>query len=902
MKYDVTAARAAGVSDDDIMDELQSAQPKYRVRDAFKSGVSLEDIAQEIDKPSTTIPTDTGVPVIDSSMAQPKPLPSETTQWMPAKSTDWGKVGTAAAKSFGKSSVEQVKAVSNFVMPPAFPPWEGGPAQTPEDRKQEQEMGMGSNPLTQYIEKEAEPFYALTADEQKAIKDSGVVGPAAMAITSMIAQAPTFAIGGAGGAAAFKALAEQFGKEAVIKAMPTFARILQNRGQGALVKSIMENASSMGLSEAAAVSAEGTATPQEAAKRIFGATVMGGVTAPAAKIVGGMARVIPEAVKAPQVVQKVVGGLGEVAGAGGGMGAYTAIMDPNATRDDLIQALATGAIMHGMNLPLGMRRSNEALRKFKDVATPENQQAVSDAIRKDISGMSKEEVDMQMEGIRSKIKNGTVPTLSKDATEEPRVETQPNTDQTKSQQTTKKEIPETKQEPELQPMSQVVRDFQDQVAAGKEVTPTEPVIPVKTSSELAMESTVQKPKKKVDLSHILNPQGEKDEVYGRYNRKAMDAGVEALSEAVNSGDVQKAAHYQFDIVNLGQMNTEIGHDKANEVLKEINEIVNKNLDEFFNGKRVQRVDYKPGGDELAGNIIGASKDELQPTIDKIEKEVKEYVENKKIIKTDGSIVNLSELTHPKHEGMKTGAGYLNIGVVDYKNFTPEELAFLQKEENNRAAKTGEKPRKMTPGIAIILDADALSTKAKNVRLKESSKKELQSGRDFVYNKRTGTYQNMDGLIGSRLMSGKYGNKIRDVKKLREQIRNDILKEADYVSESEPGRTTSEVRSPSDGRGYPEVYGDGGQKQETGSPANADGASKHNTEEVTPPAPAQPTPAQRLSDPGILKALNTTEEQFNADFDSNSLKHRNETPDEYGKGIICQNRATAPKRNPGRRRR
>jgi len=174
---------------------------------------------------------------------------------------------------------------------------------------------------------------------------------------------------------------------------------------------------------------------------------------------------------------------------------------------------------------------------------------------------------------------------------------------------------------------------------------------------------------------------------GLQGRRALDKSGKELFFLKSKGVIKDFSMASLDVVNLGGKNADLGHEKANKVLKQLRLILDKHIATIED----ETVLDKPGGDELAVLSV-TSKKKLKKAIDTADMEIAEYIKNTSVMGLDGKMHKLSEILHPKHDNLQTGAGYITYDIIDAsdvknaQNWSDiasdvDKKAELRKEEN-----------------------------------------------------------------------------------------------------------------------------------------------------------------------------------------------------------------------------
>ncbi|MDH3756295.1 MAG: diguanylate cyclase [Gammaproteobacteria bacterium] len=121
----------------------------------------------------------------------------------------------------------------------------------------------------------------------------------------------------------------------------------------------------------------------------------------------------------------------------------------------------------------------------------------------------------------------------------------------------------------------------------------------------------------------------------------------ALAAVAGKPDLN-AFYVEVDIQNLGGLNNELGHSKADSVFARMTAIAERHIQ----GLESDSCSFRHGGDEFSFVVIGpgATKAEIEAALAQADTEIREYIADQ----------GLSEIPHPKHPGdrSKQGAGII----------------------------------------------------------------------------------------------------------------------------------------------------------------------------------------------------------------------------------------------------
>jgi len=152
-----------------------------------------------------------------------------------------------------------------------------------------------------------------------------------------------------------------------------------------------------------------------------------------------------------------------------------------------------------------------------------------------------------------------------------------------------------------------------------------------------------------DVRVMINEliEGQRDKITGMQLRRAFD---EAVSELIRRKS--SFAIIAIDILNLGGMNavSELkgrGHELANEILSQIAQIINRTA------QILKGMAYRSGGDEMHIVTCNGDLEEILCALGKADEKILEVIENYMLERTP----------HLKHDGLPTGAGFIDYGVA-----------------------------------------------------------------------------------------------------------------------------------------------------------------------------------------------------------------------------------------------
>jgi GGDEF domain-containing protein len=238
----------------------------------------------------------------------------------------------------------------------------------------------------------------------------------------------------------------------------------------------------------------------------------------------------------------------------------------------------------------------------------------------------------------------------------------------------------------------------------------------------------------------------------------------------------KVSHAAIDMQNMGAINESFNHETANEILVNLATTF-KNSIESNKPENSTIKFYRPGkGDEFAVIANGLNKDELGVLVKKGQDEVTKVINSKKYTSKTGKDINLTELVHPKHDNLETGAGYFSVGVSDF-----EETKDIKKMVNLADSRATEDAKDNISGIA---------------------KKSIDKRGVFVYNTNTGRWSREDSvigkIIGEKTRSGEW--KETDYNILRQKAKDEISKGGEYEYHGQTGETARGIKGSEENAG------------------------------------------------------------------------------------------------------
>lgn len=169
-----------------------------------------------------------------------------------------------------------------------------------------------------------------------------------------------------------------------------------------------------------------------------------------------------------------------------------------------------------------------------------------------------------------------------------------------------------------------------------------------------------------EAAHLLTVTEQlRDAVFGLQGRRASDECLTVLSLLYAKGKVTSVAQVAVDIVNVGELNAQFGHDVTNSILQRTFDVAMTHLARLDDVSRGWYIEgYRLGGDELAFNVVNVPRDVVMAAVDRAAAAVEQYVNTMEgLVNRRGDVVKLSELTHAKHGRAVTGAAYWNMALA-----------------------------------------------------------------------------------------------------------------------------------------------------------------------------------------------------------------------------------------------
>lgn len=240
-----------------------------------------------------------------------------------------------------------------------------------------------------------------------------------------------------------------------------------------------------------------------------------------------------------------------------------------------------------------------------------------------------------------------------------------------------------------------------------------------------------------DMMHVYFEKTQ-DKVTGLQPRWALDETLDDLRR-------KRIAHAvaAVDLRNLGGLNTEFGHEKTNEILRDV---INGHMQISVRswGGEV----YRSGGDEFHVVVPNLSENELSIKM----KVIQEEIEKEVILKR-----NLESIPHKSQNGMPTGAGNIDYGCSDSRIL--DRSGMLQIADDKLA-----ESKKRYLDIVRIKEIDnnrlwEYNPKTKKYELSVDLSKELKNEHGYSFSKNegpgTGRYDSkgISGLRGKDRESG-----------------------------------------------------------------------------------------------------------------------------------------------------
>lgn len=122
--------------------------------------------------------------------------------------------------------------------------------------------------------------------------------------------------------------------------------------------------------------------------------------------------------------------------------------------------------------------------------------------------------------------------------------------------------------------------------------------------------------------------------------------VERALDSVRANPAEDAYYVEVDIQNLGGLNAELGHARADAVYRRIAQITASHVENL----RVddQTCSFRHGGDEFSFVLVGADSTlaQVEAALAAADQEIRQYIASE----------GLADIEHPKHRGNKAKAG------------------------------------------------------------------------------------------------------------------------------------------------------------------------------------------------------------------------------------------------------
>lgn len=242
---------------------------------------------------------------------------------------------------------------------------------------------------------------------------------------------------------------------------------------------------------------------------------------------------------------------------------------------------------------------------------------------------------------------------------------------------------------------------------------------------------------------------------------------ESTKDAVQNK--KNVSHAAIDMINMGAINESFNHETANEILINLATTF-KNSIESDKPENSTIKFYRPGkGDEFAVIANGLNKDELGVLVKKAQDEVTKVINSKKYTSKTGKDISLTELVHPKHDNLETGAGYFSVGVSDF-----EETRDIKKMVNLADSRATDDAKDNISGIA---------------------NKSIDKRGVFIYNTNTGRWSREDSvigkIIGEKTRSGEW--KETDYNILRQKAKDEISKGGEHEYHGQTSETAGGIK-------------------------------------------------------------------------------------------------------------
>lgn len=298
---------------------------------------------------------------------------------------------------------------------------------------------------------------------------------------------------------------------------------------------------------------------------------------------------------------------------------------------------------------------------------------------------------------------------------------------------------------------------------------------------------------------------------GVLGRGAYQRQLEELTSRPELTGGEPVTVVEYDFGNLGGSNLFFDHNPTNETIFRVEKIMADHLMSVPGVKKV--VVNKLGGDEKGATIIGGDPTAIKAAVDAAHTEIENYRKTTMLTpKGGGEPISLADITHPKHDGMKTGTAYVSTGmatsgdIATYRN----EIAALYPDAAN-----------WSDAKVLSFHADYESGKATRQYLDP-----LAAEQGFVFDEKSKTYKHQGSLVGKGLTEQVQGGILS-----KEEALKQFSEHLDKLKGGPNGQgqrnTPSEPPGPGLGQGAGTVRGTGGKGTGPKGP--------------TPAAPAAPAP-------------------------------------------------------------
>lgn len=154
---------------------------------------------------------------------------------------------------------------------------------------------------------------------------------------------------------------------------------------------------------------------------------------------------------------------------------------------------------------------------------------------------------------------------------------------------------------------------------------------------------------------------------GVAGRTAWDWTVRQATKPENRQKYGDPVIVLYDMGNQGGGNKYLpgGHEGMNQVIWDTGRIMHDNLQGI--SPNVKLVHDKTGGDEAGFMVYGATEEQVNDAVVKAKKEIDKYRQEN----------NMMDQPHPKHAGLRTGVGYIGVGVGSTVNIEKVKKALSE---------------------------------------------------------------------------------------------------------------------------------------------------------------------------------------------------------------------------------